>query len=481
MRQQKSIGVNAGLNMMKTLWQVIFPLITFPYVSRTLHVENIGIYNFCQSIIAYFSLAAGLGISTYAVREGAKYRNDKEKISTFASEMFSINMDSTLISYLALVISVLFIPKFNQYATIIAILSVSILFTTIGCEWIFQIYEEYGYLTICSIAFQCLSLILLIAFVKDSDDLLKYATITTISSSGMNMINAALVKKYCKISIVFNKRIIKHLRPVLVLFATSVATTIYTNADITMLGIFAGNKSTGLYSVSAKIYNIIKQLLAALIIVSIPRLSSYLGQKKKDEFERMANQILNALVTLVVPAVIGVASISKNVILLISGREYIDASISLTILSVALFFSIFSWFYTSCVLIPCRMENKVLIATVLAAVTNIGLNFVLIPYFQQNAAAATTVIAEVISLLVTWWYGKKHFRVIVLKKDVLSVVIGCIGVWAVCAFFENKISSVMIFTVVSIVGSIFCYFGVLLLMKNQSVKLIVSVLKEWMK
>lgn len=281
MRKQKSIGVNAGLNMIKTLWQVIFPLITFPYVSRVLHVENIGIYNFCQSVVSYFSLAAGLGISTYAVREGAKCRNNKNEMSGFASEIFSINVVLTLISYIALSVAVIFISEFNQHAKIIAVLSVGILLTTSGCEWIFQIYEDFEYLTICSIAFQCLSLLLLLLFVKDNDDLLPYAIITVVSNGGVNVVNAFSVKKYCRIRISFNKRMARHLMPVLVLFATSVGTTLYTNADITILGILAGNKATGLYSVAAKIYNIVKQLLAALIIVSIPRLSSYLGQKSQ--------------------------------------------------------------------------------------------------------------------------------------------------------------------------------------------------------
>ena len=478
MRKQKSIGVNAGLNMIKTLWQVIFPLITFPYVSRVLHVENIGIYNFCQSVASYFSLAAGLGIATYAVREGAKCRNSEHEMSEFASEIFSINVVSTLISYIALIVAVIYISEFHQYAKIIAVLSVNILFATGGCEWIFQIYEDFEYLTICSIAFQCLSLMLLLVFVKDSDDLLWYTIITVVSSGGVNVINAFSVKKYCRVHITFNKRMTRHLMPVLVLFATSVATTLYTNADITMLGILAGNISTGLYSVAAKIYNIVKQLLAALIIVSIPRLSSYLGQQKANEFEGMANQILNALIVLVVPAVIGISSLSRNIILLVSGQEYIAAEESLKILSIALLFSIFSWFYTSCILIPNRMENKVLTATILAAATNIGLNCILIPLFRQEAAAATTVIAEAVSLFVTWWYGRKCFRVLLVKRDLLSVLVGCIGIWMVCFFLENKISSIAISTVVSIAFSVFYYLFVLLIMKNQSLKVIIDLLKS---
>ena len=118
--------------MIRTACQVIFPLITFPYVSRVLHVENIGIYNFCQSVISYFSLLAALGISTYAIREGARYRDNEEKMSLFASEVFSINFISTVFSYLILGVCILLVPRFNQYSSIMVALSISIMFTLIG-------------------------------------------------------------------------------------------------------------------------------------------------------------------------------------------------------------------------------------------------------------------------------------------------------------------------------------------------------------
>ena len=476
MKNQRSIGVNAGLNMIRTACQVIFPLITFPYVSRVLHVENIGIYNFCQSVISYFSLLAGLGISTYAIREGARYRDDEEKMALFASEVFSINFISTILSYLILGTCIFLIPRFSQYSKIMAALSISIMFTLVGSEWIFQIYEDYKYITIRGILFQCISLILMFVFVKNSSDLFAYVWITVISSSGANILNAISRRKYCKIRLVINAKVLAHLSPILVLFATTVATTIYTNADTTMLGFLSGNKSVGLYSVSTKIYTIVKQMLAAIIIVSIPRLSAYLGEKKIGDFNKTANQILNVLVVIVVPAMVGMVALSRNIVFIIAGQEYVDANISLKILSVALFFSIFSWFYTSCILIPYRCENKVLMATIVAALVNIGLNFILIPIFQQNAAAFTTVIAELVSMVITWWYGRKYFKVSFLKKEIGSVAIGCMAIWIICSMSEKYISSVLISTVFSVIASVVAYMLVLLIMKNQAVKLVLEIL-----
>jgi O-antigen/teichoic acid export membrane protein len=97
--KKKSLELNAFLNSLRSILNLLFPLITFPYVSRVLSVDGMGIYNFSNTYVNYFLLIAGLGIATYAVREGAKYRNNTEEISKFASQVFTINIYSTIIAY----------------------------------------------------------------------------------------------------------------------------------------------------------------------------------------------------------------------------------------------------------------------------------------------------------------------------------------------------------------------------------------------
>ena len=76
--KNKSLAKNAILNGIRNGLNLLFPLITFPYVSRVLQVEKLGEYNFANSVTSYFVLLAGLGISSYAVREGAKLREKKK-------------------------------------------------------------------------------------------------------------------------------------------------------------------------------------------------------------------------------------------------------------------------------------------------------------------------------------------------------------------------------------------------------------------
>ena len=101
--KRKSLKINALLNTIQTIISMLFPLITFPYASRVLGVDNIGRYNFGNSIVSYFVLLAGLGISTYGVREGAKYRDKKKEFEEFVQNIFSINLYSTLLAYFLLI------------------------------------------------------------------------------------------------------------------------------------------------------------------------------------------------------------------------------------------------------------------------------------------------------------------------------------------------------------------------------------------
>ena len=92
---------NAFYNALKTISTIIFPLITIPYISRVLSAENVGKINFSNSFVNYFMLLASLGVSTYAMRECSKVKDDKKELEKIASQIFSINVCSMVVSYIA--------------------------------------------------------------------------------------------------------------------------------------------------------------------------------------------------------------------------------------------------------------------------------------------------------------------------------------------------------------------------------------------
>ena len=259
-----SLKKNALLNMIKTVSSILFPLITFPYVSRVLMPENVGKVNFASSFISYFSLIASLGITTYAIRECSANKKNKEELSKIASQIFSINMYTTLIAYILLILVLCFFKRFNSYKALIIIQSISILFTTLGCDWINTAMEDFTFITLRTIIFQIISLILMFVFVKGPNDFIKYTFILVFSSSGANIVNIFYRKRYCNIRILVNTEWRKHLKPIILLFVMILAQTIFSNADITMLGLMKGDIEVGIYSIALKIEIIIAQIVSSL-------------------------------------------------------------------------------------------------------------------------------------------------------------------------------------------------------------------------
>ena len=179
-----SIKKNTVYNIIKTASSILFPIITFPYISRVLQPDNIGKINFGSSIVGYISLLATLGVTTYAIRECSKVKNDREELGKLSGEILSINLFTTFIAYLVLAVLLLLYGKLRDYRLLILIQSMSVIFTTLGADWLNTAMEDFRYITIRSVAFQVISVILMFVFVREPDDYLKYAIITVLSSNG---------------------------------------------------------------------------------------------------------------------------------------------------------------------------------------------------------------------------------------------------------------------------------------------------------
>ena len=466
--KKKSLSKNAILNALRTTLGIIFPLISFPYVSRILGVDNIGRFHFSYSIVTYAAVFAALGVHTYSIRECAKVRDDKMKLEKMASEIFSINLVAAIITYIILIVLCFIVPKFAANRALIYVLSLEIIFTTVGCEWIYPVFEDYLYITLRTLGVYVLSMALLFAFVRTEQDLLKYAIVSSVSVCGAGLANLIGRRKLCRIRPTIHLNLKQHLTPILTIFMNTVTTTIYVNSDMLILGLMTSDTYTGLYTVSVRIYTIIKRILAAVITVSVPRLARYWGAGDQVRLKETCHKIFNVLLIVVTPAMVGLFAISKQVVLLIAGKSFADSRQSLQILSIALLLSLFCWFFTSCILIPSKNEKKVLQGTIAAALSNIILNLVLIPYFQERAAALTTCIAEAVALGFGYFRSRKILRIHLNLRDVLSVIAGCALIFIICFITNFTIGERTILTLaISIPASVIGYVGALMLGKNK--------------
>ena len=400
-----SIKINAIFYVTRRLLVLLFPLITFPYASRVLLPEGIGRVAFARSFIDYFITIATLGISTYGIRETAKARDSREELTKVSKEILAINMVSSIISYLLLYIAIFCIPKLSEYRALLIVISSKILFTALGLDWLYGGMEEYKYITVRSFIFQVISVILLFTFVHQPSDYLKYASIAVIANVGSHVCNWVHSKKYIDIFSYCGKLDLKkHLRPILTLFAMAEVAKIYVALDVTMLGFMCSNWEVGIYTAATKINHVIIHLVVAIGYVVIPRLAYYLKHADKNKFQELVYKNFDIFFLISIPSAIGLCIVGEAAVIAFSGEKFMASIPIMRLMNPIIVITGIGSVVGTQTFVPMGKEKLVLYALIIGAVSNIVLNFALIPRYQVwGASVASLVSQSVLSGVELYW------------------------------------------------------------------------------
>lgn len=409
----KSIKTNYIFNLIITVSSLLFPLITFPYASRVIQAENIGLVHFYQGILSYVSLFTCLGIPIYAIREIARVRDDEKKMNITSVEIISLHAILTVIGYLVICILGLTVDRIAENLPLYSLLSLSVILTTIGCEWFYQGIEDFKYIAIRGIIFKVLSVIALFALVHSKEDLMEYALATILGTVGSNIINFIRLRKYIKKSLFSIKELhpMRHLIPAIKVFALNLVISIYVNLDSVMLGFLSTNAAVGYYTAATKLTKLLLGIVASLQTTMIPRLSSLSQKASMDEFNALIQKVVDFVVTISLPLAVGLAAMAPVLIHLFCGNDYEPAVLTLQIISPIIFMISMSGIPCFQILYPLGHETIAILSTATGAVINFSLNWLLIPTLAENGAALATVIAETIVAITMFFYGRKYINV----------------------------------------------------------------------
>lgn len=435
----KSLKYNAIMNSILSVANIIFPLITFPYVTRTLGVDINGKLAFASSVINYFSLFATLGLSTYGIKACAKVRDDKDKLSKTVQELILINIITTSIVMLTLIISIAIIPKFNDNALLLLIYSCGILLNVVGLNWFYSAIEEYKYITKRSIIFKFISLVMMIIFVHNPNDGYKYALITVLANVGSNILNIIHSKKYISFK-KYNKYNLKHhLRPTLSMFGTYLAVNVYSNLDNVMLGFLCGDYEVGIYTAAVRIRVVLTNLITSLGMVLMPRLSYYIEKGEHDNFNQVLKKSYAVIIMISIPMMLFFMITSKESVLLLSGNEYIKATIPMMILMPIMVISSLSNITGMQILIPNNQEDKFMKSVTVGAILNLFLNLIIMSKFGATGAAIATLIAECGQFTMQILYTRRYVKDIFSLKQLGKVVFASIVASIIIIIFKNYV------------------------------------------
>lgn len=409
MKEQKapkihSVQFNFIMNAILTVSSFVFPMITFPYASRVLLVENYGKVTFATSVLTYFAMFAALGIPNYGIRACARVREDKVKLSRTAQELMIINLITSAITYVAFFVSLIFVKRFQQDSTLLIINSVSILLNTLGVTWLYSALEQYSYITVRNIVCKIISIILMFIFVHNPSDYVIYGAIAMVASGGSNLLNFLNLRKCIILKPLGNYHFKQHLKPIFIFFATSVAISVYTNLDTVMLGFMTDDIQTGLYGASVKVKNLLTGVVSSLGNVLLPRLSLYVSNQESDKFYETLSKVLNFLLLISLPLTIYFVFYSRTSILLFSGAEYEGATLPMQLLMPTVFLIAISGLTGNQMLVPLGRERVVMTSVICGALVDFGLNWIFIPKWGAAGAAAATLVTEFVVLAVQLFF-----------------------------------------------------------------------------
>ena len=398
----RSVKYNFLMSIILKVSLFVFPLITFPYVSRVLGADGNGKIAFATSIISYFTMFATLGIPTYGIRACAHVRDNKEALSKTVQELLIICISGTTVSYCVLLLLINIIPKFSVEKDLILVMSVSLILSSIGIEWFYQGIEQYGYITKRNIAFKIIAICLMFAFVRTDSDYVIYGGICVVGTVGSNILNIIRARKYISFKPINGKHyeIKKHIIPSLNFFMLTVASTIYSNLDTLMVGFLKNDFQVGYYNAGVKVRSMLLGLVTALCTVLLPRASYYIKNEKYNEFNQIINSSINVILYISVPLTTFFIIESRDTILFLAGSGYEDAIAPMIIIMPTLIIAGLNNLTGIQVLGALSLEKYTVISTTSAAILDLVLNAFLIPKYGAAGAAFSTVLAEILAMII---------------------------------------------------------------------------------
>lgn len=492
---KKSIKKNYIYNVIYQAFLVIVPLVLTPYISRVLLPEGIGKYSFAFSLITYFTIFGSLGFGYYAQREIAKYQNDKAKQST---SFWEINICRLLSVILALVINII-LCLFNVYANynnLMWIFSINIIALAFDIAFFFQGNEDFARLVIRNIVVKLISIALVFLLVKSPEDLWIYAIINSLMLVISNLSMWLSLPKLL-VKITFSKlKPLRHLKGTLRLFIPTIATSIYTVLDKTLIGVLIpdtylvvengvevikkySDLENGYYEQIEKLVKMAMTIITCLGTVMIPRNSSEIAN---GNFENVKKNIYlsSKLVWMIgTPMVLLFISIASDFVPWFYGEEYSKCIGLLSIFSSLILIIGFSNIFGLQYMIPLGQDKNFTIALVCGALINLGLNCVLIPFYWSYGAAIASVIAEIVVTVIMAFMIRKSISIRKIFLSSCKYLIAGVFLFAASYYLSVILSSTVINTIIIALAGLLVYLIVLIILKEEFIyKLLKRLVKR---
>ena len=468
-----SVKNSVFYNVLLAISQVFFPLITFPYLARTLGPEHVGVLNFAESIAKYFVMLGALGIPIYGIREIAKVQNElKERTKIFA-EIFTINLICTVGLSFIFLAAVFFIPQLNKEKVLFYWTIAYFIFQVFYLEWFFNGMNQFKFIAIRQFIIRFFFIIFVFILIKSQLDYVNYMRMQFGLSVLLAIINFNNLSKHIALNKASfsNLDLRKHIKPLLYIFLTIFSISIYFSLDTILLGFLANNESVGYYSTALKLNKLIIAVFGAVTVAIFPSLINLYHSQQIEKFRELIRQVFFVLVSLSIPAIVIFISCAKEIVHVLFSQNFDRAILPLQITSPLILIVSLSSIFGFQVLSALAKDRQILYSAIIGMSVSIVLSILLVPTLMEVGEAITILVTELSVSVSFIYYTKKYFKVGGLTNMFFKQLLGALPYICFVIIFKSIIKdSVIVLTSISIISLIwFCIYH-LFILKNSYFK-----------
>lgn len=465
MSTEPSLKKNIAISTLYQVLLILLPLITAPYIARVLGPEQSGIYDYTNSIQTYFAMFAALGTATYGAREIARVRNDEKMRSVL---FWEIELMTVMTSAVCILVWFVFIFFAKQYKVIYLVLTMGLFSTMFDISWFFAGMEQFTYTVSKNAVCKLAGVILMFLFVKRPEDLLLYIIIITASTMLGNLSMWLYIPRFIT-KVDFRKlRFRNHFHETLIYFIPSIATSVYTVLDRTLIGTITNNRAeNGFYHYTMQIINIMKALtFSSLNMVLGSRIAFLFAEEKYDEIKERIRDSINYILFMGIGICFGLIGVSGRFVPLYLGPGYDRVVTMLVLMSpiviiIGVSNCLGSQYYTP-------SGNRKLSAKfiIIGAIVNLTLNLILIPRFWGYGAIVASLIAETVITVLYFRHCNGYLTADTLFREGWKKLVAGILMLAVIRILDRFIASDLIALAVEVMAGFAVYCALIVLLRD---------------
>lgn len=431
-----SIKRNFTYNFILTVGNYIFPLLTYPYVSRVLGVNNIGICGYVDSIIDYCILFSTLGVIIYGIREIARTKHDKEGLTEVFSSLLSFNVLMAVASVGILIGLTFGLPLFAPYKPFLLVGIAKLIFSAFLIEWFYRGLSEFKYITIRSLIVRILYVIAVFTFVRTSDDVLVYFILTVMTT----MITALWNIWYSRKFVHFSLRAVHislYIVPILSYGMYHILTSMYTSFNTLYLGSVTNETQVGYFYTASKLHGICLSVFTAFTTVMVPRVSELLAHNSKQELQAIAGKTLDLVYMMTIPLIVFCYFFAPLIIRIIAGEGYDGAISPFRIIIILLLVIGLEQIIIQQFLLTVKDSRCILILSSIGAVVGVSANLLLTPKWGAVGSSISWTLTEITLLLIASWFFLKHFQIRIFNLHLLKYLLASCPYIGICYLLHD--------------------------------------------